>query len=157
MGTPDANPAPANSTGYVRVDAIAGNPGTSADEADVRVTVNITDVRWASDISDYTGELRAILPLRITDQSNGPTLADAATVSDTSYGVTVPCASTPSNAVGSTCSVVTTADALAPGTVLEGRRAMWQLGQVDVTDGGADGVASTAPNTRYMRQGVFVP
>ena len=107
----------------------------------MRVTVNITDVRWASDWSDYTGELRAILQLRITDQSNGPTLADAATMSDTPYGVTVPCAATPSAAIGvDVLRHVTTADAVAPGTVLEGRRAMWQIGQVEVTDGGADGV-----------------
>jgi hypothetical protein len=36
-------------------------------------------------------------------------------------------------------------------------RAIWQLGKVDVLDGGADGVANTNPNTRYLSQGYFTP
>ena len=36
-------------------------------------------------------------------------------------------------------------------------RAIWQLGQIDVLDGGPDGVASTNDNTVFARQGVFVP
>jgi hypothetical protein len=30
-------------------------------------------------------------------------------------------------------------------------------GQVQVFDGGADGVVSTSPNTLFAKQGVFVP
>ena len=37
----------------------------------------------------------------------------------------------------------TTADALIPGTVKEGARAIWQLDQLRVTDGGADFDADT--------------
>ena len=44
-----------------------------------------------------------------------------------------------------------------PGVVPEGKRAMWQLGQIQVLDGGSDGVASTTPNSVFARQGVFVP
>ena len=45
-----------------------------------------------------------------------------------------------------------------PGTVTEGKRAVWELGQVQVDDGGADGDADTAgDNTLFMVQGVFVP
>jgi hypothetical protein len=36
-------------------------------------------------------------------------------------------------------------------------RAIWQLGQVEVLDGGADGVVSTTPNTTFLRQGLFIP
>ena len=157
IGTPDANSRSANSAGFVRTDAILGNPGTSADEADVGIMVSITDVRRANDLADYTGELQAVLPLRITDTANGPTLADSATVSDSPLAFTVPCASTASNAVGSTCSLATTADAVAPGTVLEGRRGVWQMGQIEVADGGSDGVAGTTPNTTFARQGLFIP
>jgi hypothetical protein len=54
--------------------------------------------------------------------------------------------------------VNTTADAVVgAGAVLEGKRALWQLGQVRVNDGGADGVASTTPNSPFMVQGVMVP
>ena len=58
---------------------------------------------------------------------------------------------------GSTCSLATTADALIPGTVKEGLRSIWQLGQIQVTDGGPDGVAATAPNSVFLRQGIFTP
>ena len=49
------------------------------------------------------------------------------------------------------------ADAVTPGLVTEGARAMWQLGQVQVRDGGSDGVASTSGNTSFAVQGIFVP
>jgi hypothetical protein len=42
--------------------------------------------------------------------------------------------------------------------VTGGGRAIWELGQVQVLDGGADGLASTpGDNTVFERQGVFVP
>jgi hypothetical protein len=31
------------------------------------------------------------------------------------------------------------------------------IGQIAVADGGPDGIVSTAPNTRFLTQGVFVP
>ena len=44
-----------------------------------------------------------------------------------------------------------------PGAVVEGKRAIWQIGQVQVYDGGSDGLVSTAPNTLFATQGLFVP
>jgi hypothetical protein len=45
-----------------------------------------------------------------------------------------------------------------PGAVVEGGRSIWELGQVQVFDGGADGLASTAgDNTLFEREGIFVP
>jgi hypothetical protein len=68
------------------------------------------------------------------------------------------CAATPDPAIGAGCALATTADTLVPGTPVEGRRAIWQTGAVSVTDGGPDGLAATtAGNTVFMRQGVFVP
>ena len=41
---------------------------------------------------------------------------------------------------------------------MEGKRAIWQLGQVQVFDGGPDGTAATpSGNTLFAVQGVFVP
>jgi hypothetical protein len=48
-------------------------------------------------------------------------------------------------------------NALIPGAVKAGQRAVWGLGQVYVTDGGPDGETDTVPNTIFMRQGLFVP
>jgi hypothetical protein len=41
--------------------------------------------------------------------------------------------------------------------VKETQRTIWELGQVQVNDGGPDGNATTAPNTPFLRQGIFVP
>jgi len=71
--------------------------------------------------------------------------------------VQVPCAATASTAIGASCAISTTLDAISPGTVLDGKRAVWQLGQVEVLDGGSDGEATTTPNGRFAVQGLFVP
>jgi hypothetical protein len=82
---------------------------------------------------------------------------EPATVNDFTYTFAVPCQTTVSTTIGSTCSVNTTADAIAPGTVQESVRSIWQLGQVKLFDGGSDGIASTVGNTLFEIQGVFAP
>jgi len=158
VGTPDVagNGAAANAIGSVTLKVIPGNLATPADEANVNVNVNTSDVRNKSGLTDYAGQLKAVLNLRITDRDNGP--SELGTSQDIPLPYTVPCTTTPSNtAIGSTCGIDTTADAVVPNTVKEGRRSIWALGKVDVYDGGSDGVASTDPNTLFMTQGVFVP
>jgi hypothetical protein len=59
--------------------------------------------------------------------------------------------------VGSSCNLATTADAVLLGAVVESKRTVWQLGEIEVRDGGADGDADTAPNTRFLEQGLFAP
>jgi hypothetical protein len=154
-GSPDANGAAANFVGAVKLKVINGNASTTADEADVAYSVNVSDVRRKSDLSDYTGQLRADAQLRITDRNNGP--GETGTMQDVGFPVTVPCTATVDATIGATCSVATTADAVTAGVVKESRRTVWQLGQVQVFDGGADGVASTTPNTLFAVQGVFAP
>jgi hypothetical protein len=150
VGTADANGRAANSTSYVRYDVIVGNPATAGDEADVHLEVGIADVRNAGSLTDYVGDLTVATPLRITDKLNTPHPGGpgAGTVSDTSLGFNVTCAATADTTVGSTCALSTTYDALVPGAVTEGRRSIWELGQVEVRDSGG------AP---FMRQGIFVP
>ncbi len=157
MGSPDANGAAAKSEGFVKFDALVGNPATPADEADARITISMTDVRRnTTGFPDYTGQLQLDTAIRVTDRDNGPSLF--ATGQDTPLKVTVPCAATGDTTVGSTCSVTTTADAVTgAGTIKEGRRSLWQLGQVRLNDGGADGVASTTPNSVFAVQGVLIP
>jgi ABC-type phosphate transport system substrate-binding protein len=160
IGSPDTpgNGKAANFTGLVTFKAVAGNPSTPADEADVQITVDIRDVR-KNDLTDYTGQLRIASALRITDRFNGVTQTRAATTMDTLLPVDVTCAATPGPTdIGSTCAVSTSADAISPGAVLEQKRSVWQLGEVDVYDGGADGVASTTgDNTLFATQGTFIP
>jgi hypothetical protein len=123
----------------------------------VRLVAHLADVRRKSDLSDYTGELAVLTPLRVTDKASGAGFNVAGTLSDFSLPATVPCVATVSTTVGSTCDLDTTLDALAPGTVREGARSVWEMRQVEVTDGGPDGDADTGPNTVFARQGVFAP
>jgi hypothetical protein len=141
----------------VRLTTVVGDPGTGTDEADVALTVAATDVRRAGTLADYTGELEARLDLRITDRNNGTGGNDSATVQDLTRSLAVPCAATGGSA-GATCSLSTSLDAVTPGVVVEGKRAIWQLGKVEVRDGGPDGDAdTTAGNATFAVQGVFVP
>jgi hypothetical protein len=157
VGTQDANGAAANAVGSIRLDAIPGDSATPADEADVRLQASATDVRRTSDLSDYTGELLAATTLRLTDHYNGPSQTEGATANDIAYSFTVPCLATADSGIGGACSVDTTADALTPGTVLETKRSIWQLAQIQLYDGGSDGVAGTTPNTLFEVEGLFAP
>jgi hypothetical protein len=138
VGTPDANGKGANSLGFVTLEAQSG---------DVRETVSISDVRNHGNLTDYTGDLRESAIVRITDRDNGPG-DDQATVQDTPFGATVSCGATADTTVGATCSLTTTYNALAPGSVVAGARAIWQLGQVQLLD---------AVNVPFAVQGVFAP
>ena len=119
--------------------------------------MSVTDVRRQADLDDYSGELDAYPTMRITDKQSGATGDEPATVSDLAFPVTVPCAGTADTTVGATCAITTTADSVLPGTVSEGKRAIWELGQIEVFDGGPDGLTSTEDNTEFARQGIFVP
>ena len=158
VGIGDGDPAPARSIGSVLLRTLNG---VSVDGADVGIDLTITNVMKTADRSDYTGELRLELPLRITDRANTPSPSGfgPGTGFDTSIFATVPCAPTPADATtGSTCTLSTTADSLASATVRAGARAIWQLGKLRLHDGGPDGDADTpADNELLAVQGVFVP
>jgi hypothetical protein len=124
---------------------------------DVRIDVSLTDVRRKSDLADYTGELQADQSLRLTDGLSGPGQDEPGTLSDTDFAFTVPCVATTSGNEGAICSLSTTANSITPGIVASGNRSVWQLGPIAVLDGGADGLASTQPNSIFMDQGLFVP
>jgi FtsP/CotA-like multicopper oxidase with cupredoxin domain len=143
--------------GNARLDVMTGNAGTPEDEADVRFSLFQSDVRDQSDQSDYTGELNAKLRLRITDRTSGNALSESATVEDWPLEVVAPCAATADPAAGSDCQANTTLDALLPGIVREGARGIWDVQDVEVYDGGPDGLAATEDNDLFVEQGVFTP
>jgi hypothetical protein len=161
VGTPDANGRAASSIGSVRFGVVSGDESTPADEADVLVTMSMTDVRNAGSLTDYTGQLRETTIVRITDRYNGTVSADpseATTVQDIPFPVNVSCTPTASTSIGSRCAVDTSLDAIVPGSIREGDRAIWELGAVEVYDGGSDGDPVTAgDDTLFARQGLFTP
>jgi hypothetical protein len=172
VGTFDANGANSNMKGSIRLSVVVGAPGPPED-SDVKIVANITDVRCkagnaacgtanAADGADYTGEVQGNALIRITDHWNavapggGP---DAATVQDIPFPVNATCTATPSTAVGGTCAVTTSANGVVPGVpVKDGKRANVEINQLQITDGGPDGVIGTPTgNTLAFVQGIFIP
>ena len=68
---------------------------------------------------------------------------DAGTGQSVSLARSFPCAPTASTSTGSTCTLNTSANAIVPGLVKDTKRAIWQMDQVQVYDGGPDGDADT--------------
>ena len=157
VGTPDANGLGVKSLGKVALRTVTGNSSTAADEADLKLQLSVTDVRRKSDLADYSGELQVKLAIRITDRLNGTAPVDPGTVQDIPFNYTGTCATTADTSIGSDCATSTTADAVLPGAIVEGKRTIWQVGTVEVWDGGSDGDVDTLPNTLFERQGIFVP
>jgi hypothetical protein len=167
MGTLDSNGQPAKFHGLMQFDVIKGDPATTADEADVKVTASLADVRCKATyptcdggpLSDYGGALQGAISIKITDRFNGPPhpAYDAGTVaSPISLTFAIPCNPTLDTTVGSNCALTTTLDSVAPRVVKEGVRSIWGLDRVVVTDGGPNG-ASFDESTLFAVQGVFVP
>jgi hypothetical protein len=78
-------------------------------------------------------------------------------VVDIPWPVSAVCAATADPGAGANCVVATSFNAIVPGAIKEGKRTVWATGKVEVSDGGPDGSVATAPNTLFLRQGVFVP
>jgi WD40 repeat protein len=153
VGVGDGHPAPARSSGFVRLKVITGVPG-GADDTTGRLRTSLTNVMRTADLSEYTGELRGSARVRVTDTEG----AVSQTVQDLPLEWTVPCLPTVSTADASVCDLATDLDALVPGATPEGTRAIWALDQVRVHDGGADEDADTeGDNSLLAVQGVFVP
>ena len=157
VGTPDANGTPANSAGSVAYGVLAGSSATAADDADVAFDFELSDVRDSRDLTDYTGELQARVNVRVTDRGSGASEVEPATVEDVALRANVQCVATAHAGFGAVCGLRTTLDALTPGLVREASRSVWQMGQIEVLDGGPDGVAGTPDNAVFARQGIFVP
>jgi len=172
VGTPDANGAAPHATGFARLETLVGNPGTPADEADVKIDANVTDVRCTTAngacpdgaLSDFSGQVLLTAVVRITDRvTNGP--LTAGTMQNSAIRAPITCTSTLDPDIGSTCAVATTMDSLVPGAVPEGKRSIWAAGDVEVYDPGPNGTGyANCPPTcgngdeaLFMRQGVFVP
>jgi dipeptidyl aminopeptidase/acylaminoacyl peptidase len=159
VGTPDANGRLPQSIGRVDLDAILGDPGTPQNEADVFIGVKVTDV-WdrPNAQNDYTGGIDLRLPIRITDRVNDGGADGSATVRDFALRAVGPCNFTSSSSIGSTCSITTSANAIAAGAVTESNRTIWEVGRIDVFDGGPDNQNTTRVDNRLLfTQGVFVP
>jgi hypothetical protein len=170
VGEPTVNGAAANAVGFAKITVKVGVVGPPED-SDVMLIANATDIRCkagvaacgsvnAADGPDYTGQVQGTAQIRISDHWNaiapggGP---DPATVQDIPFPVNGSCVATADTAIGGTCSANTSANAVVPGSVLDGKRAVVGIGQIQFNDGGAGGVAGAADATIFGVQGIFIP
>jgi hypothetical protein len=161
--------------------APCANPG---EQEDVSIRLNLADVRCSSplgitlcaDDNDYLGQVMLSVPVRITDHANGDPAADCtdpqgdppcvtATVKDLPLQTVTGCTATASPNVGSACGLLTTANAINPGMVVEGQLAVYEAGSILVFDPGIDGTlgsgcppaCGTGDERPFLAQGWFTP
>ena len=164
VGSPDANGAGANAVSFILLKVKTTSP------EDVLITSQGTDIRClpataaavcatanAADGPDYTGGVQGNATIRISDHYNGPALTDAATVVDIPFPVNGTCAASASTSIGGTCTTNTTANAVVVGSVKDAQRAVVEVSQLQIFDGGADGNVTTTDNTLFSVQGIFIP
>jgi len=174
VGTPDGPcPAPAQSTGWVKLCTSVVSGGCST-VGDIGISSVITDVRCiptppgslpcasaassgngTQNTRDYLGQLQGAVTVRVTDHNNGGGTIPA-TVEDLEFRFVLGCALV-NTAIGSTCEVHSSFNAILPGASASSKRASTELGQMVVRDGGPDGAPNTADNADFMRSGIFVP
>ena len=110
---------------------------------------------------DYTGgELQSNAMIRITDHYNAASAGggtDPATVRDVPFPVNLVCSNTASTAIGGSCTVTGGQPLSVFPDPTHPTRAVVEITQLEVFDGGADGSVATTPNTVFMRQGIFIP
>ena len=135
--------------------------------------LSITDVRCQGTstgctgaLADYTGQLWFFSDFRLTDKNSGPT-GVGPSANATTTGLTVdfgvPCTATGSTAVGSTCSITTSIDAVLGSStaIAEQKRGIWELGggfdrNIRLYDGGSNGVYDIG-DTLFATAGLFFP
>ena len=118
-------------------------------------------MRQKSDLTDYTGQLRARAEYRrVTDRENVfgiGTPVDAATSTDAPWAFTVQCVATADVAIGSQLQPDDLDRRPHRRQIKEGKRAIYQYGRFEVQDGGPDGHVQTLDNDLFAVQGIYVP
>ena len=84
------------------------------------------------DWSDYTGELEGRLTFELTDKASEP-VPTVATTQPFPISFAVPCAATADTVVGATCDVATDVNALIPGALADGLRAILETAPVEIS------------------------
>ena len=111
---------------------------------DVRLTVNITDVRLKATLADYTGQLQvdaSVARHRQAERGLGDRAGDRGRYE--LPGRRCRARRRAPTTIGGTCALSTTFNAIVPGAIVASQRAVWELGDTKVFDGGSDNLAST--------------
>ena len=165
VGTPDANGAAATSIGSVRYGAVVGMPGLPED-SDVSIAFSLTDVRCRVSIVTCAGGAvrlhgrgrgdhghpghrpkQRALAGRGERGRHGDRLY--ARVRRALHG----------HRRGGRCDLLAhhVRERTLSGLVRDGKRMLIAMSQMQVHDGGADGLVASTPNAVFAVQGIFVP
>jgi hypothetical protein len=198
MNTPD-RPVPfnttANGTASMILKTTCLTPGTTTetgqvptcpdagDQLDVKITFNSGDVRCvgaggqgnctSGAGSLYNGKLLVDMTMRLSDHYNATTGQGCAATTTCSATANFPVWPLGLQCASGNCNYVTSADLIVPGVALEGKRAVIELGAVEVQDAGLNGNLAAAPApaagvcppacqqddaaSLYLSQGLFIP
>jgi hypothetical protein len=150
------------SSGFAQLAVMYGdvNPA-NGDQANVTIRTSLSDVRTSSG-ADYDpnpggADATLITRLRFTDRANGGSGSDPATSTDLDFSVPVVCTATVDTAVGSTCDLDTTADAVMAGLIKENKATVLQTFRFRLNDAGVNGIRGDSDDKIFSTQGVFVP
>lgn len=80
-----------------------------------------------------------------------------ATMVDILFPVPVDCLPTASASLGSVCGANTTANALVPGSVIAGKQAIVEVGEIIARDSGPNGAHGDSDDETFATQGIFLP
>jgi len=81
----------------------------------------------------------------------------AATMVDILFPVPVDCLPTASAALGSTCGANTTANALVPDSVIAGKQAIVETGEIEALESGSDAIRGNSNDEVFATQGIYLP
>jgi WD40-like Beta Propeller Repeat len=143
--------------GVIYGDTNAGN----GDQADMTLRFGLGDIRTAG-AADYDpnpagpdGTL--FVRLRFTDRANGVSGTDPGTATDHDFSVPFACTPTADAALGSSCALDTTADAVTPGIIKENKTTVLQVFRLRLMDSGLNGIRGDADDGLFATEGVYVP
>jgi hypothetical protein len=159
------------SEGFMDLFVHVGAPGPPTD-SELLIKLNVTDVRCKAGTTacgnanstggpDYTGHLQGNAMVRITDHWNATSPGggtDPATIVDIPFPVDTVCSNTADPSIGASCAISTSTQPMIPDPCsCEGKRMVVAVTQFRVSDGGADGITGTTPNTPFLSEGLFIP
>jgi hypothetical protein len=151
----------ARAVGSAELIVVPGDPATSANEADISLSANVSDVRTVggADYDPQPGgpDTSLIAKWRLSDLLNGSSESDPGTVADFEFPVPVDCVATADSSTGASCGMNTTAEAVMPGVVKEAKQMVVQAFRVRLNDSGLNGTRGDSDDRSFAMQGIYVP
>jgi hypothetical protein len=133
----------------------------NGDQADATLRFDLSDIRTAGG-ADYNPSASGpdgtlVTRLRFTDRSNGPSGTSAGTATDLDFPVPFNCTPTSDPALGSTCALDTSTDAVNPGAIKENKATVLQVFRLRLNDSGPNGVRGDSDDRLFATEGVYIP